>query len=129
MAKKTTKKATSNPGTEAVDFELAIRELEHIVTQLESGQLGLDQSLAEYEAGVRRLKQCYLLIENAERRIALLRRVDDAGQPVTEAFDESHASLEEKAQARGSRRSRPPRDASQGGESGKNNIDSGSGLF
>ncbi len=129
MAKKATKKKVPADPLEPVDFEQAIRELEQIVAQLESGQLGLDQSLAEYEAGVQRLKQCYRLIEKAERRIALLRRVDESGQPILEAFDDSQGSLEEKAQARGARRSRPARDASHGGEGGKNNVDSGPGLF
>jgi exodeoxyribonuclease VII small subunit len=72
--------------TEAT-FEQSLAELEQIVRQLEEGQLGLAESLASYELGVKRLKECYQLLERAERRIELLERVDAAGEGVTRPFD------------------------------------------
>ncbi len=77
-------------------FEQSLGELEQIVRQLEEGQLGLAESLASYELGVKRLKECYQLLERAERRIELLERVDADGEAVTRPFDaaatiDSHA--------------------------------------
>jgi len=58
------------------------------VRDLEEGRLGLAESLARYEEGVKLLKQCHGLLERAERRIELLTGVDEAGNPVTEPFDD-----------------------------------------
>ena len=87
-------------------FEQGLADLEAIVHRLEEGEAPLAQALADYEAGVGLLKHCYELLEMAERRIELLRGLDATGEPVTEPFDDTALSLEEKAQARGKRRSR-----------------------
>ena len=88
-------------------FEQALQSLESIVRQLEEGQLGLAEALARYEQGVKLLKQCYQLLEHAERRIAVLTRVTPEGEAISEKFDDRAATLEEKAATRGRRRSRP----------------------
>ena len=82
-----------------LSFEHALAELETIVAQLEEGQIPLAESLARYEQGVKLLRQCYQILENAERKIELLNRVDSDGQAHSEPFDDRDASLEEKAQA------------------------------
>lgn len=87
-------------------FEQGLAELEAIVHRLEEGEAPLAQALADYEAGVGLLKHCFELLETAERRIELLRGLDADGEPATETFDDTALSLEEKAQARGKRRSR-----------------------
>jgi exodeoxyribonuclease VII small subunit len=86
-------------------FEESLAQLDAIVQELEEGQIGLAQGLTRYEEGVKLLKQCYQLLEHAGRRIELLSRVDSAGRVHGEPFDEGALSLEEKAQARGRRRS------------------------
>jgi exodeoxyribonuclease VII small subunit len=88
-------------------FEESLAKLEQAVRELEEGQLGLSESLARYEDGVRQLKQCYRALEEAERKIELLTGVDADGRPLTEPFDETEMSLEEKAATRSRRRSRP----------------------
>ncbi len=70
-------------------FEDALKRLEEIVGQLEAGQLGLEQSLARYEEGVKLLRRCYELLQRAERRIELLTGVDASGRPITQPFDAS----------------------------------------
>src|SRR5262245_9537930 len=85
-------------------FEDSLAALEHVVHDLEDGDLGLSESLARYEQGVRHLKQCYQLLESAERRIELLRGVGGDGTAVTETFDESSEPL---AESTGRRRRRP----------------------
>jgi len=102
MAKKKTVKS------KRPTFEQSLAELETIVAKLEGGQLGLADSLAEYELGVKHLKSCYDQLSTAERRIELVTQVDADGKPRTEAFDdEASASLAEKGAARNRRRSAP----------------------
>lgn len=98
--------ATSEASEKSPSFEQAIAALEKIVHELEEGQLGLDQAVGRYEAGVNLLKQCHALLTQAERRIELLTGLDAQGQAVVEPFDEeAAASLEEKAKNRSKRRS------------------------
>jgi exodeoxyribonuclease VII small subunit len=99
-------KKRPTPRDECVaSFEESLEELERIVAELESGKLGLSDALARYEQGVKHLKSCQELLERAERKIEILSGVDADGNPITQPFDESDIeSLEEKAAARGQRR-------------------------
>jgi exodeoxyribonuclease VII small subunit len=86
-------------------FEDSLAELESIVSQLESGSLSLADALARYEQGVKHLSSCQRMLERAERRIEILSGIDANGKPITRPFDDTEdATLEEKAQARGQRR-------------------------
>lgn len=85
-------------------LEEALGRLEAIVRVLEEGQPSLDESLAQYEEGVRLLRHCYQLLEKAERRIEMLSGVDAQGNPIVQPFDDRPLSLEEKAQSRDLRR-------------------------
>ncbi len=76
------------PG-ESISFEQALSRLEQVVQRLEDGELGLADALAEYEQGVRMLRQCYGLLEKAERRIELLTGVDAEGNPVVQALGDA----------------------------------------
>ncbi len=53
-------------------FEEAIALLEQIVTRLESGTLGLDEAIAEYERAVGLIRICNERIEAATQRVRLL---------------------------------------------------------
>lgn len=107
-------------------FEQARARLEQIVGQLEDGQIGLADSLALYEEGVRLLKQCYGLLERAERKIELLTGVDAQGNPLTESLAEAEfESLQEKGASRSRRRSRAPRKGQQGNEAAEPAADGG----
>ena len=75
------------PEGNAPTFEQALERLEQIVHQLEEGQVGLEESLARYEEGVKLLKRCYAILQQAEKRIELLTDVDEEGNPITEPFD------------------------------------------
>ncbi|MCR4412428.1 MAG: exodeoxyribonuclease VII small subunit [Thermoguttaceae bacterium] len=93
-----------------MNFEDALARLEAIVRDLEEGSLGLDDSLARYEEGVKLLRQCHEMLQRAERRIEMLTGVDADGNPVTTALDDQALSLDEKADRRSRRRSaaKPP---------------------
>jgi exodeoxyribonuclease VII small subunit len=55
-----------------VTFEQALGKLERIVEQIESGQIGLEESIARYEEGVALIKQCRTILDAAEKKIQLL---------------------------------------------------------
>ena len=73
MAKATTDKELS--------FEQAIDRLEDIVEQIESGEVGLEQALTQYEQGQALIKRCRGILDQAEGRIAELTQNAD-GKPV-----------------------------------------------
>jgi exodeoxyribonuclease VII small subunit len=103
------KKKPSEADCDTPSFEESLGELELIVGELESGKLGLSDALARYEEGVKHLKSCHQLLERVERKIEILSGMDAEGNPITQPFDEQeHASLEEKAAARGRRRTSEP---------------------
>lgn len=107
MAKKKVVKKKKE-AEEKLSFEDSLAELESIVGKLESGQLPLSDSLAAYEQGVKRVKGCYALLEDAERRIELVKSVDADGNPRTEEYDEStEEDLSKKTGQRTRRRTAP----------------------
>lgn len=54
------------------DFESAIKRLEEIVAQLESGDLQLEKSLELFEEGIKLSRFCHDQLDKAERRVELL---------------------------------------------------------
>ncbi len=55
-------------------FEQAMESLESIVERIESGRIGLAESIAEYEKGVKLIRQCRTILDAAEKKIQLLAR-------------------------------------------------------
>ena len=53
-------------------FEAALAELETLVTQMESGELSLDESLKAFERGVSLARQCQIELKQAEQRVQVL---------------------------------------------------------
>jgi exodeoxyribonuclease VII small subunit len=68
-------------------FEVALTQIEQIVASLERGEPALSAALARYETGVKLLRHCYHLLEQAEQAVALLTGTDDQGNPLTTPFD------------------------------------------
>ncbi len=56
------------------DFESSLGELEKIAEKLESGELGLEDSIAEFEKGIRYAKFCHDRLEEAEKKISILQK-------------------------------------------------------
>lgn len=115
-------------------FEAALCQLEQIVHQLEDGEVGLAEALTHYEQGVKLLKECYGLLQRAERRIELLSGVDADGNPVTEPFDdEASLARQQKSQPRTRRRTRPksgdPSEGEMPASSGQDDVDTSGSLF
>jgi len=84
----------SDSPPEPPSFEAALASLESTVHDLEDGDLGLAEALARYEQGIKHLRHCYDLLEQAERKIELLTGVDAAGRAKTVPFAEGDAVQE-----------------------------------
>jgi len=55
-------------------FEDALEQVEAIIERIERGEVGLEESLAEYERGVELIKKCRGILERAEQRVEELTR-------------------------------------------------------
>lgn len=53
-------------------FEESLKELETIVGSLEAGEIGLEESLTQFELGTRLYKECKGQLNIAEKKIALI---------------------------------------------------------
>ena len=70
----------------AVDFEQSLDELEKLVIQMESGELSLDESLNQFQRGVKLTRHCQQLLENARQTVEKLTDIEDdqSGIPFTD---------------------------------------------
>lgn len=74
------------PGITDLSFEDALKELERIVSRLESGDASLQEAIDLYERGDRLKKQCAARLDSAQARIEAI-RLDGEGKPAgTSAF-------------------------------------------
>lgn len=71
-------------------FEEALKKLEGIVGQLETGDLALEASLAKYEEGIRLVRFCQKKLEQAKKKVEMLVKTKD-GRVGTEPFEEKSA--------------------------------------
>jgi exodeoxyribonuclease VII small subunit len=71
-------------------FEQSMKQLEQIVSELESGELPLEQALKKFEEGMELSRFCSQKLEETERKITLLMQ-DSTGRPVEQPFpNEAH---------------------------------------
>lgn len=61
-----------------MNFEEAVKELEETVREIENGDLGLDDLLADFEKGISLLRLCEKKLAEAEGRIAVLTQAEIA---------------------------------------------------
>jgi exodeoxyribonuclease VII small subunit len=78
-------KKESAPNSATGDFETTLKALEDLVEQLESGDLGLAESLKHFEQGIQLSRECHQMIDQARQSVEILTRVDD--EDSAEAFD------------------------------------------
>jgi exodeoxyribonuclease VII small subunit len=74
---------------EPVAFEEALKKLESIVENMESGDLPLETLLARFEEGTRLVKVCQEKLEEAELKIQKLEK-NAAGEPALKPFENSN---------------------------------------
>ena len=69
------------------DFETSLKKLEQIVSDLENGDIPLDESIKTLEEGVKLTKHCQNLLSKAELKIQKLVESKD-GSIDLEAFED-----------------------------------------
>ena len=77
-------------------FELAMKQLEQIVQELEAGDMPLEKAIKKFEEGIQLSKYCTEKLDESEKRITILMK-DAAGKvsdmPFT-APNPDHGDLE-----------------------------------
>lgn len=68
-----------------ISFEEAMKGLEQIATELEKGDLNLDESVTKFEEGMKLSKTCSEILEDAEKRISIL--IKNGEEVVEESFN------------------------------------------
>ncbi len=78
-----TSAATGSPPPRApLSYEAAVERLESIVAQIESGEIGLEDSMALYEEGIALTQRCKEILATAEQRVEALSRRTQDGKPL-----------------------------------------------
>lgn len=67
-------------------FEKDLGKLEEIVAALEEGGLSLDESLKQFESGIKLARRCEKALSDAEKKIELLMK-NAEGELETQPFD------------------------------------------
>ncbi len=75
----------SKPGKK-LKFEQAMERLDAIVEAMESGQIGIEESIAKYEEAMRLAADCREILDEAEQRIKKIQQ-DATGRLRTEPFE------------------------------------------
>ena len=58
-------------------FETYLGQVDEAVKALEGGKLKLEDSIEKYETGIKALRQCYSILDQAEKKIQLLVKEKD----------------------------------------------------
>lgn len=75
------------PAAKKPTFEEAMARLETIVTQLERGDVPLEEAMTLFEEGTALMKQCSQALDKAEQKVAKLLPAPD-GSPVEEPMED-----------------------------------------
>ena len=84
-----------------IKFEDALKKLEKIVDDLESGNLPLDDALAKYEEGIKLSRMCAKKLEVAKKKVEILMKSPDGSfelKPFDEKSSEEKTEFKKKAQ-------------------------------
>lgn len=71
----------------SITFEAAIKRLEEIVQELESGDIEIEKALTLFEEGTRLSKICAQKLTKIEKRVEILKK-GEKGEDVLELFQE-----------------------------------------
>ena len=74
------------------NFEASLNELEKLVDALENGDLSLEQSLQDFERGIKLTRACQNALTDAQQKVQILLEQD--GQSSLEDYDKSNNSGE-----------------------------------
>jgi len=88
VARKATKKTT----TKSIDFEKSLKQLEALVEKLEKGDLSLEDSLKNFEQGVKLTRECRTALQAAEEKVSVLSKDNGNSEWVEKDLDENDAT-------------------------------------
>ena len=89
-------------------FEEAMQRLDDIVRAMEHGEIGVEESIAQYEEAMRLAAHCRQILDQAEQRIQKI-QLDAAGRPQLTPFETpTEAAGENGAAASGEAENAPP---------------------
>lgn len=75
------KKPSPPEDPSALSFEEALAQLEAVIERIESGQVGLEESISAYERGVRLIQRCKGVLSVSEQRVEeLSKQLRDQGE-------------------------------------------------
>ncbi len=60
-----------------IDFEKSLEKLEDLVTQMEEGELSLEESLKAFEKGIKLTRDCQQTLNEAEQKVQILLEEND----------------------------------------------------
>lgn len=72
-----------------LSFEQSLSRLDEIVRHLEKGDMPLSESLALYEEGTGLIKQCSKMLDDAEQKVAKLKKGPDR-EPIELPFEDEN---------------------------------------
>ncbi len=80
----TKKKKKTRVSPASLSFEESLEQLEALIERVESGEVGLEEAIAQYEHGTALVRRCRAILDVAEERIAELTADDLAAEASTD---------------------------------------------
>ena len=76
-------KSQTSLAKNAPNFEIAVAELETIVSEMEAGNLSLEASLSAYQRGTLLLQHCQKSLSDIEQQVRILNDGNQAGNQLS----------------------------------------------
>jgi len=68
--------------TKKANLEESLQSLETLIERMENGDLGVEESLKEFEQGIKLIQSCQKSLSEAEQRVEVLLEKSTAAKPV-----------------------------------------------
>ncbi len=84
----TTRKTANTDAAQATPgFEESLAQLESLVSDMEDGNLSLEEALSAFETGIKLTRQCQQALQAAELKVQILSNAD--GEPAPMSLDDT----------------------------------------
>lgn len=80
-------KSSDQTGKREPRFEEALAQIEEVIDRIESGQMGLEESIASYERGMKLLIHCQNVLLKLEQKVSQLTEVSEKLKISAEAIE------------------------------------------
>lgn len=77
----------SSKNSEPVNFEQSLVQLEKLVEKMEQGNVPLEESLKNFELGIKLIQECQTALNTAEQKVKIL--TEKQGEKILVNFDEN----------------------------------------